>query len=860
MLKAKSLLAARLSYPVFTGPILPSSSIQRGHGVFLPFRVCSTSYSVNHVFETSSYRTYHSRSLRIPVEKHSLQDVLSAKRRKIKRDETGRQKLASILNLRPKNKDLHDEIKSVDDLKKVLPSMPYEQQVKVSGLIEEYGDMLNSCFKNVTELTNENSSGKTKSVNNQQTSEYSAAIDLIQKMVEEIIMLEQEGDNLASEKTYSHLWKNVKLFSQMESDPEVDPPLELLVILFQLAKNQNRPKIKTRSLRLVGDILYGLNLVRLDPYNEVDYLNALASTQKRKKAIKIWESRLSKEDVKDSIWWAEVGCCLYQDAYDVKKAENLASELINKHDYVPPKVVLRFIKLYLETGKSKDLWKWCDHLISQVEKSGHLGEEVNIIGDMEPEEAELLFNQKTIPTEKDMIELLNLIIKFHHSTYILKAIDRVKAVGVDIPSNMFAEALRKISQNSRLLDDIHSSLAAREIHELENEKGINSPVVADNLVDRAACILLKINPELATNQNFYQKWIRGLVWVGRVDRVIELLKEIPNDSVMPTKPAILYVLKSLLNKGQVSKAFEFLNEVKESKARSEIKLDAFFPSSTDYSIFLRYAAHHRNKHLISLTLQQISLDLKNFDESIFLALAQYLHQANDFLSFRKLLAVSLQAQPQAFSTKGYKAIWTIIRDNFRKNPEAITSFTNLSVTRESNKNDFIFQALKVPGSIENFDKIDVSLSSLKSLVSQTLRSKGFVSSLSVYEPIFQTLLLSHKHIIFFALLDHVSKNTQLVFDPSFSIRLTKLAEKMNKIKKINPTMVTRRSPSIPPMLFSSTEVQNVAMNNFLAQNGTSATIPAETLTKSIAMALEFDYENHRDVIEKTATELVASCK
>lgn len=152
----------------------------------------------------------------------------------------GREKLISILNLEPKAKDIQHEINSVEDLKKILPNMPYDQQVKVGALIEEYGDSLNGCFKNVTELTNQqnNTLEQDLTENQPKISEYGAAIELIQGMAEEIIMLENEGEGLVKDSTYVNLWQNIKLFSQMEHDPEIDPPLELLVILFQLAKTK----------------------------------------------------------------------------------------------------------------------------------------------------------------------------------------------------------------------------------------------------------------------------------------------------------------------------------------------------------------------------------------------------------------------------------------------------------------------------------------------------------------------------------------------------------------------------------------------------------------------------------------------
>lgn len=102
-----------------------------------------------------------------------------------------------------------------------------------------------------------------------------------------------------------------------------------------------------------------------------------------------------------------MGSCLYQEVYDLGNAEKLAAELIEKYDYVPPKVVSRFIKAYSETGKPEDAWRWCEYMMNKVKEAGHLGEEVNLTGDMEPEEAEIVFNQKRYPRKR--MSLMHLV-------------------------------------------------------------------------------------------------------------------------------------------------------------------------------------------------------------------------------------------------------------------------------------------------------------------------------------------------------------------------------------------------------------------------------------------------------------------
>lgn len=843
---------------IFNPAVIAGRSCHKGTGYssnLVEITHVKPNTSLLNSYTVSPYRFIHSaRRKKPPAVRHSIQDVLNAQRRKLKRDEMGREKLISILNLEPKIKDIQHEIKSVDDLKKILPNMPYDQQVKVGALIEEYGDSLNACFKNVTELTNQQNNTLEQGLTESQPgiSEYGAAIELIQGMAEEIIMLENEGEGLVKDSTYVNLWQNVKLFSQMERDPEIDPPLELLVILFQLAKNQSGSNIRTKSIRLVGDILYGLKLVRLDPYNEVDYLNSLVSSRRVNDALKIWKSRLSKDDIKGSIWWVEVGSCLYQEVYDLGNAEKLAAELIEKYDYVPPKVVSRFIKAYSETGKPEDAWRWCEYMMNKVKEAGHLGEEVNVTGDMEPEEAEIVFNQKTLPTEKDVIDALSLIVNSAQPTHSLQMIEKVNSANIPIPLHILVRTLRTIAKNANFADTektLHVISALRKI--VSNEK-LQNIVVGDNILDQVAYLLLESNPELRTSKKFYQEWIYGLVTIRQTDRVYDVLGEMSKNNVQPTQLTIQYVMKSLLNSNRLPEALELLEKMEKREQYSQYNLELPFPSPIHYSIMIQYAARRRNEELVLNILQRANDHLKKYDESIYLALFRYFYRTKHFTSFCKLLSIPLHNKFQTFSSEGYKTIWTIIRDYFRTYPKSYQTFTFFpKICSDEQDPVYLLAAAKNYNPTET---IDSSIPPLKFLIFKMLKSSSFVPSLDVYERVLQTLLVTHDHVMFFALLNFISKNNQLGFDPAFAIRLTKLAEKMGKIQQMDPTM-TARPPTISPVLFSATSVQSVAINDILKQSNNTSKIPLETLVGSISLALGFNYSRYKDIIDHTVSEL-----
>lgn len=856
MLNVKFALGPKFNSSAITGH-LPKVSFHYLNNAFssLSVRPCAVALCSNRNTASSSRWAHSSRTKKAVPSRHDLKEFLEAKKRKLKREKLGREKLASILNLQPKHENTHHELRTVDDLKRMLPNMPYEDQAKVAALIEEYGDKLNDCFKNFTDLANqaESENSDVATEEQQSISKYGAAIELIQGMVEEIVMLEQESEGLVKSSTYANLWKNVQLFSQMERDPRVDPPLELLVILFQLAKNQKGSNIRTKSIRLVGDVLYNLKLVRLDPYNEVDYLNSLVDARRINDALKIWKSRLNKKDVENSIWWVEVGTCLYQEVYDFENAEKLALELIQKHDYVPPKVVSRFIKLYSESGKLKETWKWCDYMMSNVEENGHVGEELDITGDMEPEEAEIVFNQKTVPTEKDIIDLLNIVIKLPKPAHSLQMIERVNKIGIRIPSNILIKTLRTIAKNCNIDDTEQTLSLISALRKVVSKEKLQNIVVGDNILDQVAYLLLESNPELQSNKRFYQEWIYGLVMIKSVNRIYEVLGDMSKNNIQPTQLTIQYLIKSLLNNNRLTEALELLEKMENRETYSQYELTLPHPSPIHYSALLQFAARRRNEDLIIKILEKANIYLKNYDESMYLALFHYFYRTKNFTSFCMLLSVPLQDKFQTFSSEGYKVIWTIIRDYFRTYPKSIPDFTFFPPLAQEEHSPLL--QLAISKNFNPTETIDPSIGPLKFLIFKMLKSASFVPSLDVYERVLQTLLLSHDHISFFALLRFISENNKIPFDPAFAIRLTKLAEKMGKIIRSNSSnMASPRPPTIPPVLFSSTSVQSVAINNILSQSYNTSTIPFEVLVESLSMALGFKYKFHSNFIDNAVKE------
>ncbi|VVT45814.1 uncharacterized protein SAPINGB_P000904 [Magnusiomyces paraingens] len=771
--------------------------------------------------------------------------VRNALRRKVQREKEQRSKLAALLDL-PQQPEF-TEIKTVEDLKRVVPFMPPEQQERVQTLIAEYGDGLNEYLEQAANMAEQGTleeelEGVAPRGGNDKIKggEYGAAIELLQQMVEEVIEEEETPPS------HDSLWRNVNIFKKMRVDPSVPPPLELLVILFQIAKNETDETVRNKALMLVGNILYGYQLVRLDPYNEVDYLNALVKGRKVKRAIDIWKSRRAKQDVENSIYWVEVGSCLYQEVYDMKNAEKLAAELIEKFDYVPPKVTLRFIKCYVKMHKADDVWRWTEYMIDQVKANGAFGEPVTISGNFDPEEADAVFNAKHIPTARDILTTFDQIMVTGNTVYGLLWFDRVTDLGLSVNVKSLLSIFNSAAKN---ITKINQPNTLKLLTALKRTKKNSSNTTAtslssnfhigNNLIDQLAFRLLNESPELAKNSQFYQIWIYGLMQLNDMERVSEVLQMEINQNLLVTSFAFHSTLKTLLNKKKLNLALELLD-----CAENPGKFKLNKPQAKHYALFIQYGARRHDEEFVKKILNRMTEHGVGYDESVNLALFHFYYRMRQFTKFFNHLEAAINLNGHQFSTEGYTVIWTIIRDYLRSNPSKVSRYL-------------------VTGSISEPDlHFDLNTNFFNMLLLRMMQSKDFVPSTTVYERAIQTFLIVHDYTKVFALVKFMGENNQLALDPAFCFNLTNLAKKMGKIAQTNRILKNlnhqQRPPTLPSSLFSNsqnTAINSIAVANSIAQNrSTNVSIPLETFTESLCLALNCKYSDYEDSVAELVSQ------
>lgn len=581
-------------------------------------------------------------------------------------------------------------VQSVEDLERILPNMPADEQAKLRQVINEYGPGLNKYLQNAADLSSFGSlDGADDAMLPQDdglddATPYAQAAALLTQFTERIYHKETQGEHVDS-KEYKALWEVVRDFSKMKVDDTVGPPMQMLVLLFQFAKNlSGRPR--TQAIRLVGDLLYRYQVMRLDPFNEVDYLLALSKTRGMATALSIWESRRSKKDVENSVWWQEVGACLYLDAHNLARAEQLAAESQSKFDgYVSPKVVVQLIARHLNAGQPERAWTWYQYLIAQVRMNGGPGEPDVINGDMDPDQATELFNRKVFPTQEQLARVLTLFLNSFQTVLTVHALQDLKELNITLPADRALDFLKVIARNINRLgaDTLQSLLPA----ELRQEGTPMATSYTPDLLRVALEKLTDVSPELRDSSDFYVAWILALANMGDIDAALGVVNTMLTRGVAPSNIMFHTVIKALLIKNKLELALAVLEFMETGGAshpnvfapkskpgtlsadlasseytKTNVQIPA--PTAIHYALFLQYGARRKRHQFVATFLTRMSARGVRHDQASILALLYYRYRAGDFPGVFAVLDMAIRSGIQ-FSRDDYMAVWTMLADFYR---------------------------------------------------------------------------------------------------------------------------------------------------------------------------------------------------
>ncbi|ODV96876.1 hypothetical protein PACTADRAFT_1463 [Pachysolen tannophilus NRRL Y-2460] len=256
-----------------------------------------------------------------------------------------------------------------------------------------------------------------------------------------------------------------------------DVPIELIARAFELASQIPDERKKKISMYYSANLIYYPGKLRLDPINELFYIETLIQNKKFIKAENLWQSRKYK-DVKDQRFWYERGIGFYLSMNDVKKAEKLAFEILQKFNYLHPSEYVNIIRHYSIILNNDTKYKfWLDKLIQdccskigfdtefkETENLGWLGEDHNAAFDHYNKIEKLRFT--------DMVELLKIV--FQHE----KCDDAIRLINLFLKqSPKVLPFLFNILQDpfhKKTLFQLHQRL--KEIEKIEFREKIESLV------------------------------------------------------------------------------------------------------------------------------------------------------------------------------------------------------------------------------------------------------------------------------------------------------------------------------------------------------------------------------------------------
>lgn len=313
------------------------------------------------------------------------------------------------------------------------------------------------------------------------------------------------ADNLSDFGTA--FWEAVKTLASTK-DPKY---IELFSTLFEVAKRMP-DNIRIDVIYLVGTYLYRLKKVRLDPVNEVEYLDSLVAKGRPFRALGYWSSRKNREEVKETTYWTEIGALYHLDAGLWHEAELLALSLHEK-GLLSPRLAGEMVK-FAAKKQNKALGLWTDRFISSLK--GNVKEDVSEVSSLE----EILHRVTPITPENAAQVLYNC----------------VEARQWDTAAKLL-KVLPQHYDNAKLL----SSMSRTTKYTSKSEPPIHD--FAELLTD---------NSDMLFQEKFWAAWLCALARTGEEDQVVEVLHQLDKFKVHLTADSAANLVYTLLRRDKVS--------------------------------------------------------------------------------------------------------------------------------------------------------------------------------------------------------------------------------------------------------------------------------------------------------------------
>lgn len=385
-------------------------------------------------------------------------------------------------------------VPTIDVLRSQLANLPLEQREYLQNLLSTREDEVAELLKAQQTVQKEQKDDKP------QESEIDYVFSLVTETLETAETLSDFG---------AVFWQAVKTLAETK-DPKY---IELFSTLFEVAKRMPE-NIRIDAIYLVGTYLYRLKKVRLDPVNEVEYLDSLVAKGRPFRALEYWNSRKTRDEVRDSVYWTEIGALYHLDAGLWHKAEELASSL-HEDGVLSPRLAGEMVK-FAAKRKLAALNAWTERFVSSLK--GHVA--------TDPAEVKSLteiLNRVTPVTPENVAQVLYQLIE-----------NRQWSSAAKVVGNSATEY-----DKERLLDAMHRTTKYTSKPE---------PSILDFVE------LLTEDSGLLFQERFWAAWLCSLARTGEQGQILDVLDHLTKFEVPLSSESAARLVYTLLKRGHVTVA------------------------------------------------------------------------------------------------------------------------------------------------------------------------------------------------------------------------------------------------------------------------------------------------------------------
>lgn len=465
-------------------------------------------------------------------------------------------------------------------------------------------------------------------------------------------MLEEYMKNLELDKNPRehggdpYLWKGLRYVSKLRPPKGESPPLGLFLQLFEVAKVQEDQRRRSYRIKQVGDVLYSNENVRLDPVNESAYIDALFMVGSKYRALQLWQSRLGKRDVVESSYWHEFGVLLYIRRFDWRMAEEISQDMEKKFGYVPPKLMIHFIKLYCRLGSyDEQVEGWYRKLRDTVKSRKKV---MKILSTAKSQTA-----VEDPPSSSHLLVVLEELLKQNYWKLAQKVIKDLQDLDAEIP---VIQMLETIDKSTKRLSIISKNKRRRRSFEEGRPKiGAESSDFVPLL-----SMLISINPDILNSASLYQSWLRGLASMGLTQNAIQVLDAMVKRRNGPSIDDMFALIQALLNKNEWDSAWRLLERMESGELASQ-------PSTRIYNQFLRYSVRMEDCQLVDQTVSHIE---PPYNDTTLNMLLLFYFNTRQFNKLFELYTPVINRDHDPGHTT-WRQLWLLIRRSYQTKPTAV---------------------------------------------------------------------------------------------------------------------------------------------------------------------------------------------